>query len=48
MKGTIAAGLAMKLLVSFETSIVGEFHDSLKIISEENFEYEIPLHATPK
>lgn len=48
MKGTIAAGLAMKLLVSFETSSLGNFDDELKIISEENFEYVIPLHAYPK
>jgi len=48
MKGTIAAGLAMKLTVSFETNILGEFTDSLLIISEENFKYEIPLHAMPK
>lgn len=48
MKGTIAAGLAMKLNVSFETNVLGDFTDSLLIISEENFKYEIPLHAMPK
>lgn len=38
----------MKLTVSFETNVLGEFTDSLLIISEENFKYEIPLHAMPK
>lgn len=44
----IKYSLAMKLTVSFETNVLGEFTDSLLIISEENFKYEIPLHAMPK
>lgn len=49
MQGAIAAGLAMKITVTFETSSIekGGFHDSLKIVSDENFEKEVPLHAYP-
>jgi hypothetical protein len=47
MKGAIAAGLAMKLVISFETNTLGEFNDFLKIVSEENYHYDIPLHALP-
>ena len=47
MAGAIAAGLAMKLTVSFETAVLGEFEDKLKIISDDNFSLEIPLYAFP-
>ena len=47
MVGPIGAGLAMKLIVSFETSELGTFEDKLKIVSEENYSYEIPLSAFP-
>lgn len=33
----IAAGLAMKLVITFETSIMEEFHDSIKIVSDGGF-----------
>lgn len=47
MAGAIAAGLAMKLTISFETSVLGSFQDKLRIISDENVEVEIPLSAFP-
>ena len=47
MAGAIAAGLAMKLTVSFETSVLGEFQDKLKIISDDSITLEIPLSADP-
>ena len=47
MAGAIAAGLAMKLTVSFETSVLGEFQDKLKIISDDSITLEIPLSAYP-
>jgi len=47
MAGAIAAGLAMKLTVSFETSVLGEYEDKLKIISDDNVTMEIPLSAYP-
>ena len=39
----------MKLLVTFETSVVekGGFHDTMKIVSDDGYEREIPLHAYP-
>lgn len=47
MSGAIAAGLAMKLTVSFETAVLGEFKDVLKIVSDENTTIEVPLLAVP-
>ena len=47
MQGAIAPGLAMRLVVSFETNATTQYHDTLKIVSEEDFEYDIPLHAYP-
>lgn len=43
----IAAGLAMKLVITFETSVLEEFHDSIKIVSDGGFSIEVPLHAFP-
>ena len=43
----IAAGLAMKLVITFETSILEEFHDQIKIVSDGGFSIEVPLHAYP-
>lgn len=43
----IAPGLAQKLLVSFETSRIGEFHDTMKVVSDNGFEIEVKLHAYP-
>ncbi len=45
MQGNIAPGLCMKLLVTFETDKLGNFHDNLEIISEDKFNAIIPLHA---
>lgn len=47
MAGAIAAGLAMKLSISFETSSLGEFQDKLRIISDDNVTMEVPLSAYP-
>jgi len=48
MAGNIAAGLAMKLIVSFETNVLGDFHDHLEIVSNldgDHFRQIVPLHA---
>lgn len=45
MQGNIAAGLAMKLVLSFETDKLGDFHDVLEIVSDEKFSVTVPLHA---
>ena len=45
MQGNIAAGLAMKLIVSFETDKNGDFHDALEIVSDDKFSVTVPLHA---
>ena len=45
MQGGIAAGLAMNLVVIFETDLKGNFHDSIRLISDENYEYELRVHA---
>lgn len=45
MQAGIAAGLAMNLVVIFETDTKGDFHDAIRLISDENFEYELLIHA---
>lgn len=45
MQGNIAAGLAMKLIVSFETDKNGDFHDVLEIVSDDKFSVTVPLHS---
>ncbi len=45
MQGNIAPGLSMKLLVTFETDKIGNFHDALEIVSEDRFQSIVPLHA---
>lgn len=45
MKGAIAAGLAMKLTVTFETQVLEDYRDSMKIVSDNGYEKDIPLHA---
>ena len=45
MQGNVAAGLAMKLVVSFETDKSGDFHDVLEIVSDNGFSLTVPLHA---
>ncbi len=47
INSAIAAGLAMKLIITFETSVLEEFHDSIKIVSDGGFSIDIPLHAYP-
>ena len=37
----------MKLVITFETSILEEFHDSIKIVSDGGASLEVPLHAYP-
>ena len=41
--------IAMKLIVTFETSVLDKngFHDLLKIVSNEGYERDVPLHAYP-
>lgn len=46
MQGAVAAGMAMKMVVRFECQFSGEYHDSLKIVSEDQA-ITVPLHATP-
>jgi hypothetical protein len=46
-KRAIAAGLAMKLIITFETAVLEEFHDSIKIVSDSGFSADVPLHAYP-
>lgn len=45
MTGAIAAGLAMKLIVTFETSSLENYHDKMLIVSDNDFKKEIELHA---
>jgi hypothetical protein len=45
MQGAIAAGLSMKVIVTFETNILEDFSDIMKIVSDDNFEQDIPLYA---
>ena len=47
MQGVIAAGLSLRLIVMFETDAPGEFHDSVVLTSEDNFRFELLLHAMP-
>lgn len=37
----------MKLIITFETSVLEEFHDSIKIVSDGGFSIDVPLHAYP-
>ena len=45
MQGNVTAGLAMKLVSSFETDKSGDFHDVLEIVSDNDFTLTVPLHA---
>jgi len=47
MQGVVAAGLSLRLIIYFETGISGQFHDIIKLSSDENYEYELRLHALP-
>ena len=35
----------MKLVINFESSVVGDFHDVLRLVSDNKYIVEIPLHA---
>ena len=45
MACAIAAGLAMKLTVRFETTKLEALSDTIKIVSDGGFEKVIPIHA---
>ena len=46
-QGPVAAGLAIKMNVSFETDAEGDFHDVVEIGCEDSKEtYKLNLHAT--
>lgn len=45
MQKAIAPGLAMRLSVSFETSTLNDYHDSIRVVSDGGYECEVPLHA---
>jgi hypothetical protein len=45
MAGNIASGLALKLLVSFESATLGDYHDFVEIVSDHDFKAILPLHA---
>ena len=39
----------MELMVSFSTSVMGNFRDSIRILGDGDFEYQIPVSAiSPK
>ena len=42
---SIAAGLSIELLISFEGTENGEFADSIKILTDDDQSYELPLLA---
>lgn len=42
--GSIAGGISTTVIVSFETDVLGNFHDELIIISED-FTYTLLMHA---
>lgn len=45
MAGLLAPGLAIELVVSFSTSVSGQFHDKIVILSDLDYRCEVPLHA---
>ena len=47
MQGNIAAGLAMKMVITFDCELTSELHDVLKVVSDNGYELEVPLHAYP-
>ena len=47
LKGIIAPGLPLKLIVSFETHIIGNFVDKLTVYTDKNIKKEIKLFAFP-
>ncbi len=47
MQGLIAAGLSLRLIIYFETEVLGQFHDVIKLSSDENYEFDLRLHSLP-
>jgi len=45
MVGPLAPGIAIELIISFSSNQPGDFHDQVKIVSDDNYEYVLPLHA---
>lgn len=45
MAGLLAPGLSIELVVSFSTSVSGQFHDRIIVLSDMDYKFEIPLHA---
>lgn len=46
MQGPVAAGLAIKVNVSFESEVEGDFHDVIEITTEDHKDtYKLYLHA---
>lgn len=43
--GLLAPGLAFELIISFSTTVAGEFHDKVVIMCDGDYKTEIPLHA---
>ena len=41
----LAAGISMKLVITFETNNLGDFHDSIKIKSDNNYKNKVLIHA---
>lgn len=47
MRNEISTGIAMKAIVSFESNVLQEVHDSLEVVCNTNFKAIVPLHAYP-
>ena len=45
MQGAIAAGLAMKVILTFETNELQDAKDSMVIVSDNDYKKEVPLRA---
>jgi hypothetical protein len=45
MTGPLAPGIALELIVSFSTNILADYYDEIRIVSDNDYEYKIPLHA---
>ena len=45
MVGPLAPGIAIELIISFSSNQQGDFHDQIKIVSDDDYEYVLPLHA---
>ena len=47
MQGVVAAGLSLRLIIYFESTVPGQFHDIIRLSSDENYEYDLRIHAQP-